>query len=261
VILEPGLKIGSGGSREEISAAGDEPAMMARVFGLRVAVGKDRFEAGDLMFRRSEVDVFLLDDGFQHRQLKRDLDLVILGKDSSGWLLPGGPFREPRSGARRANLCLLTGAFEGWEAFLASEAKGAPLFRGSLEAKSLVSVEGNCWSESELGSLAGRKIVAVSAIADAAGFHRMIEDWGGELVEVLEYPDHHAYTTRDWQQINRVSRQADFVVTTEKDLPKLLGFPFPRGGLFALRVAMVVENGEALLSAIERAIGARIAKA
>jgi tetraacyldisaccharide 4'-kinase len=256
-ILEPGLKSGRDGWQQEVSAAGDEPAMMARIFGLRVGIGKDRFEAAELMLKASEVDVFLLDDGFQHRQLKRDLDIVILGKDSSGWLLPAGPFREPRGGARRADLCLLTGAFEGWEAFLAPDGKASSLFRGLLEAKSLVSLEENCLSESGLGTLAGKKIVAVSAIADAAGFHRMIEEWGGDLVDALEYPDHHPYTTRDWQQINRASRQADLVVTTEKDLPKLLGFPFPREGLFALRVAMVVENGESLLSAVEQAIGAR----
>jgi tetraacyldisaccharide 4'-kinase len=261
VILHPGIKAGNGGSQEEISAAGDEPVMMARVFGLRVGVGTDRFQAGELMLRASEIDVFLLDDGFQHRQLKRDLDLVILGKDSEGWPLPSGPFREPRNGARRAHLRLLTGSFEAWEAFLASEGKASSLFRGSLEAKCLVSLEGDCWSETALSSLAGTKIVAVSAIADSSRFHQMIEDWGGALVEALEYPDHHLYTARDWQQINRASRQADFVVTTEKDLLKLLRFPFARGGLFALRVAMVIENGDSLLSAVERAIRARSAQA
>jgi tetraacyldisaccharide 4'-kinase len=193
--------------------------------------------------------------------LKRDLDLVILGKDSEGWPLPSGPFREPQSAARRADLYLLTGSFEAWEASLATQGKASTLFRGSLEAKGLVSLEGDCWSEAALSSLAGKKIVAVSAIADAAGFHRMIEDWGGELVEVLEYPDHHRYTARDWQQINRASRQADFVLTTEKDLLKLLRFPFARSGLFALRVAMVIENGEALLSAVERTISERGAQA
>jgi tetraacyldisaccharide 4'-kinase len=261
VILQPGLKAGNRGSQEDVSAAGDEPAMLARLFGLRVGVGRDRFEAGELMLRTSEVDVFLLDDGFQHRQLKRDFDLVILGKDSEGWPLPSGPFREPRSAARRADLYLLTGSFEAWEAFLASQGKASTLFRGSLEAKGLVSLEGEGWSEAALSSLAGKKIVAVSAIADSSRFHQMIEEWGGALVEALEYPDHHPYTTRDWQQINRASRQADFVITTEKDLLKLLRFPFPRGGLFALRIAMVIENGDSLLSAVERAIRPRSARA
>jgi tetraacyldisaccharide 4'-kinase len=253
VILQPGLETGNG-FQEEISAAGDEPVMMARLFGLRVGVGSNRFATGNLMLRASDIDVFLLDDGFQHRRLKRDLDLVILGKDSDGWPLPGGPFREPRSAARRAGLHLLTGSFATWEVFLKSPGKASTLFRGSLEARVLVSPDGDGWRETPLASLAGKKIVAVSAIADAAGFHRMIEEWGGELVQVMEYPDHHFYTARDWQQINRAARQADFVVTTEKDLLKLLRFPFARGGLFALRVAMVIENGESLLAAVEQAI-------
>jgi tetraacyldisaccharide-1-P 4'-kinase len=78
----------------------------------------------------------------------------------------------------------------------------------------------------------------------------MIHEWEGEIVETLEFPDHHSYTARDWQQINRVGRLVDLIVTTEKDILKLVRFPFAKDKLLALRVAMNVENGSALVQSI-----------
>ena len=70
----------------------------------------------------SAVDVFILDDGFQHRQLARDMDLLLLGSDSTGWVLPSGPFREPKKAIGRADFLLITGAQDKWERVI-SEAK------------------------------------------------------------------------------------------------------------------------------------------
>jgi tetraacyldisaccharide-1-P 4'-kinase len=78
----------------------------------------------------------------------------------------------------------------------------------------------------------------------------MIHEWEGEIVETLEFPDHHSYTARDWQQINLVGRLVDLIVTTEKDILKLVRFPFAKDKLLALRVAMNVENGSALVQSI-----------
>jgi tetraacyldisaccharide-1-P 4'-kinase len=78
----------------------------------------------------------------------------------------------------------------------------------------------------------------------------MIGEWEGDIVDALQYPDHHAYTSQDWQQISRRARNVEFVLTTEKDILKLIAFPFARGKLFALRVAMTVEAGETLVQSI-----------
>ena len=97
-VLEPSsdarLSLGVG---DDVSEAGDEPLMMAKVFGQRVGVGKNRYEVGTQLLRQTQVDVFLLDDGFQHRKLKRDLDLLLLGSNGQGWVLPAGPFRDSYS--------------------------------------------------------------------------------------------------------------------------------------------------------------------
>jgi tetraacyldisaccharide 4'-kinase len=92
--------------------------------------------------------------------------------------------------------------------------------------------------------------LAVTGIADPRGFYRMIHDWEGQIVETLEFPDHHSYSARDWQQMNRLSRHVDLVVTTEKDILKLVRFPFAKGKLLALRVEMAVEKSEILVNAV-----------
>ena len=97
----------------------------------------------------------------------------------------------------------------------------------------------------------------VSAIANSAPFYRMIHDWGGKIVDTLEFPDHHSYSAKDWQRINRAARSADLIVTTEKDIFKLVRFPFAREKLLALRVEMIVDRGSSLVRAVEDAIKSR----
>jgi tetraacyldisaccharide 4'-kinase len=230
----------------DVMDGGDEPSMMARVYGLTVAVAKSRYRAALELLRTTSVDVFLLDDGFQHRQLGRDLDILLLGSDSAGWLLPCGPFREPTRAARRADLLLITGAQENWDHLLSRDGTQSS-FRGSLQPIALVGFELQYSKEYPLNLLAGSKIVAVTAIANPEPFYRIVHEWEGEIREVFEFADHHDYSAHDWQRINRAALNADLIVTTEKDILKLMRFPFAREKLLALRVAMVVENGDAVI--------------
>ena len=257
VILTPDHKaLNAANIRAEIAAAGDEPFLMARMYGQTVAVGKNRCEAARELLRRQAVDLFILDDGFQHRRLKRDVDLLLLGSDASGWMLPCGPFREPRKAGRRADFFLLTGAHEKWKPFLQGQ-RSRSSYSGSLKASVLVGFESNRWKEHPLSLLYRSRILAVSGIAHPAGFYSTIHEWEGEIVDAFEFRDHHDYTAADWQQINRKGHDADIILTTEKDLMKLIRFPFAKDKLLALRVAMVVENGADLIQAvIERIRGA-----
>ena len=228
---------------------GDEPAMMARIFGLTVAVAGKRYQAAEEILQARDVDVFLLDDGFQHRELNRDMDLVVLGSDVAGWMLPGGPFREPKSALRRADCLLITGARESWQD-LVGENRGQPVFYGSLQPQALIALQADHWQELSLSRLAGRKILAVTGIAHPEPFYRMIELSRGEIVRRVAFPDHHDYSDRDGQNIAEAARDADVIVTTEKDILKLVRFPFTGKELLALRVGMIVEGGAALLQSI-----------
>lgn len=261
MLLEPGHegKFASG-EIDDISAAGDEPMMMAKIFGERVGVGRYRYEIGMQLWRQGRVDVFLLDDGFQHRELRRDLDLVLLGKNARSWLLPGGPLREPKRAIRRADLCLVTGSSEDWETLLADRRRGS-VFQGALRPKVLITLERGQWKEYPLSLLARSKILVVSGIADPSSFYRMIHEWDGDIVDTMEFPDHYRYSARDWQRISRAARDVDLIVTTEKDILKLVRFPFAREKLFALRVEMVVESGAALVGAVEAIIRSKRAGA
>ena len=240
---------GAAVTEKDVLDAGDEPLMMARLYGHSVAVCKNRSEAAAELLRAAELDVFILDDGFQHRRLKREVDLVLLGIETSGWMLPAGPFREPRRNLRRADLLRATAAQSTWQDIIP---KGlvAKSYSASLQAVSLVGFNSQRLKEYPLTWLYRSKILTVSAIADPSGLYRLIHEYDGEIVHTLEYPDHHFYTTQDWQEINRMGRTVDLIVTTEKDILKLQRFPFSKDKLLALRVAMQVENGSELVDAI-----------
>jgi tetraacyldisaccharide 4'-kinase len=237
------------------SAAGDEPFMMAHVYGQLIGIGKNRYQTAQDLLSQRNVDVFLLDDGYQHRQLKRDVDLLLLGIDCNGSVLPAGPFRESLKSLRRADYFLITGAAEAWKSLIPRDGDER-CFAGALRSVALIGFESDHWKEYPLSLLYRSKILTVTGIADTTGFYRMIHEWEGEIIETLEFPDHHSYTARDWQQINRLSRRIDLVITTEKDMVKLIRFPFPKDKLLALRVAMAVENGDALVNALAKKITA-----
>jgi tetraacyldisaccharide 4'-kinase len=234
---------------DEIIEAGDEPLMMARLYGQTVGVCKDRLDAASEVLRKVDVDVFILDDGFQHRRVKRTVDLLLLGADASGWVLPAGPFREPRTNLRRADFLLSTAGNGAWNAVIA-RGRPNPCFAAALRPVVLINWTARGCKEFPLTLLYRSKILTVTGIADPRGFYQLIHDWEGEIVETLEFPDHHCYTARDWQEINRMGRLVDLIITTEKDILKLARFPFAKDKLMALRVAMTVENGPALVGAI-----------
>jgi len=248
-VLEPGF-----GHPNDSLSAGDEPVIMAQIYGQRVGVGKRRYDVANMLLSRAPIDVIILDDGFQHRTLKRDLDLLLLGQEWSGWVIPAGPFREPRSSVSRAHLCLITGSKKKWGSILAQFQGPSEYFFGSLEPKSLLTKEENRWAELPLALMSRAKVLAVSAIANPDSFYNMIQEWGGEIVDTIEFPDHHRYSIKDWQEISRAARHAERIITTEKDIVKLVQFPFATGSIFALRVKMVVERGDNLVKAVEKAI-------
>ena len=233
----------------EALAAGDEPVMMARIYGLTVSVAKNRYRAGLELLAKKNMDVLILDDGFQHRKLKRDFDLVLLGEDVPGWLLPCGPFREPTRSLRRADCFLVTGAAQRWQRWIQANG-GRPSFHAMLQPQALIGFESDQRKEYPLTLLYRSKILAVAGIAKPANFYQTIHEYDGDIVDTLEYPDHHDYSAADWQQINRIARDVDLIVTTEKDILKLMRFPFARGKLLALRVSMAVPQEEDLLDLV-----------
>ena len=227
---------------------GDEAVMLARSFGGPVVTSARRVD-GAAALHELGCDVVVLDDGFQHRAIARDFDIVLVDGDS-GALLPAGRWRERLGALRRSDAVVLIER-EGLAAPpMPAQAAGKFVCRARFEPAALVEVVEHRWSERPLALLAGRKVVAVSGIARPEGFYELLRRWEAVIEEVFEFPDHHPYTQSDWQRITRRGHEADFVVTTEKDLVKLAAFPFATGKLVALRIVPQVDRAGELIDVI-----------
>ncbi len=226
--------------------AGDEPVMMARhLNGIPVLAGADRYAVGMKAMALFSPDVIVLDDGFQHRRLHRDLDVVLV--DSQGFfgnrcLLPRGILREPLAGVSRADILVLTRWSDGKahrQKQLSVLAPDKPVFRavhapyvagiysaGDYSAGSRPG-EGNPASEVAFGMdfLKTEKVFVFSGIAGNTGFKDTVAELAGEVAGSLGFGDHHAYTRKDLQMITAraAASGARYLVTTEKDYVKIAG--------------------------------------
>lgn len=211
--------------------AGDEPVLLAgELPGVAVVVGPDRFEAGMAALHRlpRTPDLFLLDDGFSHLALRRELDLVAFPSADpfgGGRLFPAGRLREPLAAIARAHAVLLTGAGSPEDGRALAEAlrsygfKG-PGFASFTRAGTPRRVGG---SGGELS--AGTRVFLVTAIARPDGFVALVRSLGFEVTGELRFPDHHAYPAPSLERIADTFRAsgAEVVLTTVKDAVKLLG--------------------------------------
>jgi tetraacyldisaccharide 4'-kinase len=214
---------------------GDEAVMLARRFPGPVVTGERRAEAAAAACARFALDAIVLDDGFQHRALARDADLVLVSGETAGaWPLPAGPLREPVGALARARALL---ALDGAPAM----PPGVRLFRGRLAATGLV--DGR-WREEPLAALRGERVTAVAGVARPERFLATLAAAGATVERVLRFPDHHAYQAADASRIAAAAR-GGLVVTTEKDLVKLAAMPLP--ALRAVRVSLEVEDGDRLV--------------
>jgi tetraacyldisaccharide 4'-kinase len=232
--------------------AGDEPYMLARrLKNVPVLVGSDRYELGRFALQRFPLDVVILDDGFQHIRLKRDLDILLVDGEKgfgNGRLLPRGPLREPLSGIGRAGLILINKASTEnpeVEGDITSNHPHPVLFRSSYRAKGLVSL----WKNGRAGLeiLNGARVIAVSAIAEPSSFLNLLSSLGGRVVSEASFPDHHGYTMKDLEAIVEEAMvvRAEFIVTTEKDAVKLERLE-PRTGVpvYYLEIGLDMHGGE-----------------
>jgi len=228
---------------------GDEAVMLARRFRGPVLTGERRADAAREACARFGVDTVVLDDGFQHRALARDADLVLLGEEPAArWLLPAGSLREPLASLRRARAALVVG---GGDAVWSSLPPDLTRFRGRLQPDAVVHVEAGTWREAPLAALAGTPVVAVAGIVSPERFVATLERCGARVTGRFVFPDHHAYDAADIADLARAARVGT-LVTTEKDLVKLAGRP-GLDGLRALRVTLAVEEGDRLVDLLEAA--------
>jgi tetraacyldisaccharide 4'-kinase len=224
------ITIVSDGARCLVSpdVAGDEPSLLAeRLTGIPVLVAQNRFAAGKLAVERFDVEVIVLDDGFQHVQLARDLDIVLLDASrpfGTGRLFPRGDLRESPMALARAHIIVLTRWTPGGqEAPWIPLPPLTPIYRSRHEPSTArVLQDGRVLP---LTALRGRRLVAFCGIAMPEDFHRMLQRLGAVVVAFHPFPDHHPYTRRELEALSRAAGQlgAEVLVTTEKDSMRLRG--------------------------------------
>ena len=211
-----------------VTESGDEAGMIARKLpGVPVAVGSDRYAAGLEVIRLwGHTDgVLILDDGFQRRQLARDLDILTVDSTQpfgTGKLLIAGTLREPKTALRRADVVLLTRTDLAVESInFEGLVQGEQIFESYHRPTRLYQL--HTGEECPLGLLKGQRILAVCGIGNPESFVGTLHHFEPKAVELLAFPDHHHYVSSDLSDIKTRLCEvgADIVVTTEKDSQKL----------------------------------------
>jgi tetraacyldisaccharide 4'-kinase len=229
-----------------LDESGDEPFLMAKSLkGIPVLVGKDRFANGKVALQRFGVRGLLLDDGYQHLQLYRDLNILLIDSGIGFGdlnLLPRGILREPLSHLRRANLFVLTKVehpeeCEPMEKELRDLYPSISIFHSHYEPLGLIGPKGE-WEE--LSSLKGKKVLALSGIANPSYFSFLLRKYGIEIIKEAIFPDHHLYIPEDLITLEKQSKGADQFVTTEKDMVKLMRLNIGHLPIRALRITLKI---------------------
>tara|TARA_B100002003_G_scaffold251912_1_gene298835 strand:- start:9419 stop:10312 length:894 start_codon:yes stop_codon:yes gene_type:complete len=211
------------GVQAPLARAGDEPLMLARnLDGVRVVVAPDRYLAGRLAEMRLGCSVHLLDDGFQHLQLDRDIDLLVMHSDEfeDPQVLPFGTLREPLETAARADALLVSGDMSGTGKSIIDTLQLSRIY----QMQRVLDVPRSTDSEkSPVPLSASSRILAIAGIAKPDRFFSEIGTFGGIVVRTLAFSDHHEFTQQDIVKITELVRalRIDLVLTTEKDYVRL----------------------------------------
>ncbi|MFQ5895343.1 MAG: tetraacyldisaccharide 4'-kinase [Nitrospinota bacterium] len=268
------------GHRLPSPPASDEAALMARELpGVPVVTGSARVRAAEKAVEELGAQAVVLDDGFQHLALSRDLDLVLLSAPrplGNGRLLPAGPLREPPGALERAHALLLTG-LDGGELDRGEEELrdravraaapgkptfggptfGGPIFRARYVPEALAALGGEGESQ-PVSALRGLRALSFSGLARPGSFEGLLERAGVELLGSWAFPDHHRYQPRDLRALDEEARRrkAELLLTTAKDAAKLerlgpLGFP-----VWVVRVKLAFEREEEFRALVLRAASA-----
>jgi tetraacyldisaccharide 4'-kinase len=225
---------------------GDEPLLMARKLHVPVVIGADRYQAGLLAEKKFSSQLHLLDDGFQHRRLHRDFDIVMLPQaDLQDTLLPLGRLREPQASLDRADVLVVDHGGNIPERF----------------------AEKQIWNVSrrlDLPATSGRAL-AFCGIARSGQFFAQLRSLPVELVETHAFADHHRYSSSDIQLLfgEKKQSQAEYFITTEKDEVNLRACALAEqlGSVRIARLKTTLENPDKamlwLISTLERRCGCR----
>ncbi|MDD5173853.1 MAG: tetraacyldisaccharide 4'-kinase [Candidatus Omnitrophica bacterium] len=233
----------------------DEQEMLKRnLADLPVLVGQDRFRSANKAVKLYGSDTAILDDGFQHWELARDLDIVLVDSRNpfgNGHLFPRGVLRESKRSLARADIIVLTknDGSSGGTGSVRKEVgninKRAAILEAAHVPKHLY--EGRARLIHGLSAVRDKRVILLSSIGDPLYFEETVRGLGAGVIEHIKFPDHHDYGKKDIEKITAIcdERHFDFIVTTEKDIVKLnrLGLFIGRYKILTLVVEMRILSG------------------
>jgi len=230
-------------STTDAARYGDEPIVIAKALpDVPVIVGRRRFQAASRFLESSDCDVFILDDGFQHLQLSRNVDVVLVRFGSSELL------REGPSALKSADMTIARVRDRGEIAF--ADLRPAESFFGLLEPVDLMLAD----TILPLEKLSSTRVFAFSGLADNQQFFDMLRSTGANIVGSEKFRDHHRYSFREVQRLKKAAEEAgvDLMVTTEKDAVKI-----DDTSIASLRVQMKVIPEEAFFKELVKRLESR----
>lgn len=206
--------------------AGDEAFLHSLELQIPIIVGRDRVEACKLMKKKYSVDTIILDDGFQHRRLNRDKNIVLIDATNpfgGGYLLPKGRLREDLSGLERAHEFIITKSDLVDEKEVEEIEKNLKKYGKSI--KRAVHGPVKLWNKKEsieLSKLEGEKVFLFSALANPKQFEKTVEKFGVKGIKSISFGDHYYYKMEDFERIKRESLEygAKYLLSTDKDMVK-----------------------------------------
>jgi len=249
-LAEPGFV--KGAEIEKTPDLPDEVAMLAGMLpDLAIAYGKKRLDAYKHARDKSDFDLVILDDGFQHLKIKRELDILIANANrpfGSGRPLPSGNLREPKSSAKSAHMLVLN--HKGGSKTEKVETGGftsLTLLEGGYDITEVT----NLMSEERLDLPPNKdhKIGVIIAIGDVDSFENIIKSAGIEIRRTFQFRDHHEYTPADLELVREECRRLKIerLFTTEKDAVKLRRICFEKPEIYVIKVAFRLTDGVDIL--------------
>lgn len=209
----------------------DEAVMLRQQLdGIPIVVGANRYQQATSFLKEHDVDCFILDDGFQHRQLKRDVDIVVIDATNpwGGALLPRGLRREPMNALKRAGIIVVTKVdLASTNSVMALKQRiqhivsNVPIIESRHQATGLV--DGRTENRYALNQIKGQNILAFCGIGAPQGFFDTLKKCGAHVQEKIVFEDHHHYEAQDILALQQrcCQQQIKILVTTAKDMVKV----------------------------------------
>ncbi len=241
---------------------GDEPIMIANNLlsinnNFFVLIGKNRVETSNYAIKEFKPDIILLDDAFQHRKIKRNLDICLI--DSKEFqekkimhllLLPAGNLRENIINLKRADVMIQNNKFDKKEKIKTLYNYNSNLFSLNYINNGFFNINGDKYE------ISGHNIIAFAGIARPESFFEELKKTNSKIIEIIHFKDHHNYSNDDIEKIKSKANEETFIVTTEKDFVKIKYFEdfLKYFNVLFMKIELILEDSDKFFKIIDNRI-------